>query len=102
MTLNAITTACNQKQNRNPVMSLSEAKVSRTAREVEELELVTLAPASPGSPSNRFKHRVTDKLVWYRPQRAIMTEFLLRGPTIRSIGIGTVCTDPPPTGCRRT
>ena len=80
MTLNAITAAANQKQNRNPVMSLSDGEVAKTIHELQEMKLVTLAPPAPGARANRFAHQAHGKLDWDRPQQAIMAELLLRGP----------------------
>ena len=80
MTLNAITAGCNQKQNRDPVMDLSEGDVAKTVHELQEMRLVTLAPPSSGARSNRFAHDAHNLFGWDRPQQALMAELLLRGP----------------------
>jgi uncharacterized protein YceH (UPF0502 family) len=80
MTLNAITAGCNQKQNRDPVMTLTEGQVAKTIHELQEIGLVMLAPSAPGARSNRFAHEAHGKLGWDRPQQAVMAELLLRGP----------------------
>ncbi len=41
LTLNALTLACNQKSSRDPVLSLDQDAVRRTARVLEDKELVT-------------------------------------------------------------
>lgn len=41
LTLNALTLACNQKSSRDPVLSLDQDTVRRTARMLEDKELVT-------------------------------------------------------------
>ena len=80
MTLNAITAGCNQKQNRDPVMDLSEGDVAKTVHELQEMGLITLAPPAPGARSNRFAHDAHNLFGWDRPQQALMAELLLRGP----------------------
>ena len=70
MTLNAISTASNQKQNRDPVMECTEGEVARTIRELEEMELAGVAASAPGARANRFEHRTAAKLDWDRPQRS--------------------------------
>lgn len=40
LTLNALTNACNQKSSRNPVMSLEQGMVQRTARDLQDQHLV--------------------------------------------------------------
>ena len=40
LTLNALTTACNQKSSRNPIMSLSQGEVQHTVRTLESRHLV--------------------------------------------------------------
>ena len=80
MTLNAVNAACNQKQNRDPVMSLGEGEVAKALHELQEMGLVSLAPSSPGARANRFGHQAQSELAWDRPQQAIMAELLVRGP----------------------
>ena len=41
LTLNALTSACNQKSSRDPVLSLDPGTVERTARLLEDQHLVT-------------------------------------------------------------
>ena len=80
MSINAIVTACCQKSNRNPVMSLDEDAVWSV---LERLRAVGLAKRlMPGGASriDRFKHCVKDVLGWEKPQWAVMAELLLRGP----------------------
>ena len=40
LTPNALTSACNQKSSRNPVMSLDQGKVQHVARELKEKHLL--------------------------------------------------------------
>ncbi len=80
MTINAIVAACNQKSNRDPVMTLDEEAVWSTLEVLQAAGLV--ARLLPGSSSRveRFRHEARDRLEWEKPQRAVMTELLLRGP----------------------
>lgn len=80
LTLNAITAGCNQKQNREPVMSLSEGEIGRVIHELQEMDLVSQASASAGARANRFAHEVRVRFGWDRPHQAIMAELLVRGP----------------------
>ena len=80
MTLNAIVTAANQKQNRDPVMDLDEDTVWTALERLRALNLVTRHVAGGGSRTDKFKHQVAETLGWQSPQRAVMAELLLRGP----------------------
>jgi uncharacterized protein YceH (UPF0502 family) len=83
LSLNALTNGCNQKSNREPVMSLSEGDVQNTIDELVALKLV----ADEGVFSGRvpkYKHRFCNtefgsfKLT--TQQKAIICVLLLRGP----------------------
>jgi uncharacterized protein YceH (UPF0502 family) len=80
MTLNAITAACNQKSNRDPLMDLDEEAVWNTLEVLRAGGLV--ARLLPGGTSRveRFKHTAKEFFGWEKPQRAVMAELLLRGP----------------------
>jgi hypothetical protein len=80
MTLSAITAGCNQKNNRDPVLSLTEGEVGTALHELTQWQLVSQAPPEPGARANRFRHEVEKRLGWSSPQRAIMAELMLRGP----------------------
>lgn len=80
MTEKALTAACNQKQNRDPVMELSEDEVWQALETMRERGLVTVVLPGPGARSKRYKHNVGEYFGWQVRERAIMTELLLRGP----------------------
>lgn len=80
MTLNAITLACNQKNNRDPVLSLSEGDVGSALHELQRWQLVSQGRAEPGSRANKFRHEVEKKFGWTPAQRAVMCELMIRGP----------------------
>ena len=80
LTLNAITMACNQKNNRDPVTSLSEGEVGAALHGLTQWQLASQADPDRGSRVNRFRHDVEKRFGWDSPQRAIMAELMLRGP----------------------
>lgn len=80
MTVNSIVAGCNQKTNRWPLMDLDEEAVWSALTELQGQGLVTRVLPPPGSRADRFKHEVPGQLGWQSPQRAIMTELMLRGP----------------------
>jgi uncharacterized protein YceH (UPF0502 family) len=80
MTLNAIVTACNQKNNRDPVMDLDESSVEYTLEELRKRGLVSIVLPGPGARTNRYKHEIAARFGWEKRVTAVMTELLLRGP----------------------
>lgn len=80
MTLNAITNACNQKSNRDPVLAMTEGEVGAALHLLQHKRLAQQAPPDRGSRSNRFGHSLETRYDWNAAQRAIMAELMLRGP----------------------
>jgi len=80
MTLNAVVTACNQKNNRDPVMDLDEAGVEDTLEGLRRRGLVSIVLPGPGARTNRYKHEIAARFGWEKRVTAIVTELLLRGP----------------------
>ena len=83
LSINGITTACNQKSNREPVMSLSEADVQNSVDELVKMNLLMIDHKASGRVSKYF-HRFCDTefgdLKFTAQQRAIICLLLLRGP----------------------
>lgn len=79
MTINSIRLAANQVQNRDPVMELSDADVSRALHSLQLKQLTAQAPPHPGERANKFKHRVVEVFHWDPREQAVMTELMLRG-----------------------
>src|ERR1043166_2977889 len=79
MSINAIMVACNQKNNRDPVMTLTEGEVSTALHGLTQWQLVTQAPPDAGARVNRFRHEVEKRFGWNAPMRAIMAELMVRG-----------------------
>ncbi|ASM48377.1 hypothetical protein PESP_a0090 [Pseudoalteromonas espejiana DSM 9414] len=82
LSLNALTNACNQKSNRDPVLSLSESEVQSALDELVSLRLVTLDEGLSGR-VNKYDHRFCNtefsNLQFSSQQRAIICLLLLRG-----------------------
>jgi uncharacterized protein len=83
LSLNALTNACNQKSNRDPVMSLDETLVQATLDQLARKHWV-LEKAGFGSRVPKYQHRFCNTeygTLKFPPQElAIVCELLLRGP----------------------
>ena len=77
MTLNSITTGCNQKSNRDPVTELDEDDVEET---LADLQKKGLTLKITGNRVDRFRHLLYDVWRVSREEMAILAELLLRGP----------------------
>lgn len=81
LSLNSITTACNQKSNREPVMELTELEVQNT---LDELHAKNMIFEQSGSRATRYKHRFCNTefsdLQLTPQQLAVICVLLLRGP----------------------
>ncbi len=82
LTLNSLTTACNQKSNRDPVLSLSEAEVQDAAQALISRRLVS-DESSFNSRVSKFQHRFCNTefgdLKLSAQEKAIACCLLLRG-----------------------
>ncbi len=79
LTLNALVNACNQKNNREPVLSLSEREVEDA---LDELRAQRLAVLFSGAESRvpKYKHKLEQVIAVEAPARAVLCELLVRGP----------------------
>lgn len=79
LSLNSLINACNQKSNRDPVMTLDEQTV-RDA--LDGLNQKNLAGTASGADSRvtKYEHRAYDALKLGRREIAILCELLIRGP----------------------
>jgi len=79
LSLNALVTACNQKNNREPVMNLDEQAVRQA---LDRLESHRLAGHASGAESRvaKYEHRVQEVFNFTRGETAILCVLLLRGP----------------------
>jgi hypothetical protein len=78
LSLNALVNACNQKNNRDPVMALNEDSV-RAA--LESLQTQRLAGPASGADSRvtKYEHRLQEVFNFDRREIAILSVLLLRG-----------------------
>ena len=80
LTLNALTNACNQRSNRNPVLELEESEVDQALESLRLkgwASLITLA----NSHVAKHRHKLDERFPSATPlQLAILTELMLRGP----------------------
>ncbi len=79
LSLNALINACNQKSNRDPVVSFDEATVEQALQSLRDKGLL-LAISGAGSRVQKYGHRISEKLNLGRPELAILCELMLRGP----------------------
>jgi len=83
LTLNALTNACNQKSSRNPVMSMDQGLVQRTARDLQDKYLVR-AEENFKRGVEKYKHTFCNthfgEYQFDPAQFAIVCLLLLRGP----------------------
>jgi uncharacterized protein len=79
LSLNALVNACNQKNNRDPVMSLDENSVSSALSTLQEKRFA--GPASGAdSRVTKYEHRLQEVFNFDRREIAILCVLLLRGP----------------------
>lgn len=83
LTLNGLTTACNQKSNRDPVMDLSDMEVQAVLEELSQKHLIR-EESGFGSRVAKYKHRFCNtefsELKLSEQALAIICTLFLRGP----------------------
>jgi hypothetical protein len=77
LSLNALRTACNQKNNRSPQMELDEDQVERATESLRRRGALTVVQGD--SRVERFRHRAYEWLGVEKVELAVMAELLLRG-----------------------
>jgi len=77
MTVNAVTTACNQKSNRDPVMNLDAFDVEKTLDELRTLGAVSEVDWM--GRAAKYKHHGYEWMGVSRAELAVLAELLLRG-----------------------
>ena len=78
LSLNALTNACNQKSNRDPVLSLEETDVVRALDGLRSKGLAL--QSAEGGRVPKYAHTLAAKLHLEPAEVAILAELLLRGP----------------------
>jgi uncharacterized protein len=83
LSLNALTNACNQKSNRDPVLDLKESEVQNLLDDLAKRHLV-IAQSGFGSRVAKYQHRFFNtefgSLKLSAQEVAVVCELLLRGP----------------------
>ncbi len=79
LSLNALVNACNQKNNREPVMTLDESAVREALSTLQEKRMA--GPASGAdSRVTKYEHRLQEVFNFDRRETAVLCVLLLRGP----------------------
>ncbi len=79
LTLNALTAACNQRSNRDPVVSYDETTILRSIDELRDRNLVYLFYGS-SSRTVKYKHMLPSYFQLTEAETAVLTVLMLRGP----------------------
>src|SRR6266496_4675153 len=79
LSLNALVNACNQKNNRDPVMSLTEDAVRDALSSLQEKRMAGPAGGAD-SRVTKYEHRLQEVFNFTRAETAIICVLLLRGP----------------------
>ncbi|HST10036.1 MAG TPA: YceH family protein [Terriglobales bacterium] len=80
LSLNALINACNQKSNRDPVMTLNEDAVRQAVHSLNEKGLAGTASSAGDSRVAKYEHRMQEGFNFTRRETAIMCVLMLRGP----------------------
>lgn len=78
LSLNALTNACNQKSNRDPLMTLGEGDVVQALERLRFKQLAVVA--ADGGRVAKYRHLMAERLQLVPEELAILAELLLRGP----------------------
>jgi uncharacterized protein YceH (UPF0502 family) len=79
LTLNALTNACNQSSNRDPVMALAEQSIVEALNGLRERKLAFMFQGADSRVA-KFGHRIAETFELARPETAVLCVLLLRGP----------------------
>ncbi len=79
LTLNSLTSACNQKSNRDPVLCLEETDVVKA---LDKLRFKGMAMQASGEGSRvpKYRHTLSEKMHFEPEQLALLCELFVRGP----------------------
>jgi uncharacterized protein len=77
LTANAVQLACNQKNNRDPVLELEAGEIGHALRAMEQRGLVR---SVHGARAQRYEHRFAQAYSVTLKQQALLSVLLLRGP----------------------
>ena len=78
LSLNALVNACNQKNNREPVMALDEVEVRQALHGLEDEHLAAAVRGDSRVP--KYEHHIQEVFNFTRGEIAVVCVLLLRGP----------------------
>ena len=78
LSLNALVNACNQKSNRDPVLNLEEAEVTRALDSLRFKQFALLSGA--GGRVAKYRHALVEKFRFSPAELALICELMVRGP----------------------
>lgn len=79
MTVNALTTACNQKTNREPVVEYDESDVLEALEGLQRMRLVGHASSTYGRAA-KYRHALAEAMDLSEAKLAVLSSLMLRGP----------------------
>ena len=79
LSLNALTNACNQKSNRDPVFAFDDTTVRSALESLRDAGFVLFVSES-GSRVLKFRHRLSERLNLSLGELAVLSVLMLRGP----------------------
>jgi len=79
LSLNSLTNACNQKSNRNPMVSYDESVVEQGLDRLQSKGLARKT-LTAGSRVEKYLHTILDKFDLSKQEMAVLCELMLRGP----------------------
>ena len=79
MTLNSLTTACNQKSNRNPVVEFADKDVLRALDSLREIDLARVVSGADMRVP-KYYQRFAEVAGYSAPEAAVLCVLMLRGP----------------------
>ncbi len=80
LTLNALVNACNQSNNRDPVVSYSPETVEQALADLRSRGVARVLHAGGGNRTAKYRHVLDEVLGLDRRELALVTVLLLRGP----------------------
>jgi uncharacterized protein YceH (UPF0502 family) len=80
MTLNGLQSACNQRNNREPVTDLDTFTIQRTLDELKTMDVVRFVHPAHGARSTKYRHVLHERLELDPGELALLAVMVLRGP----------------------
>ncbi len=82
LSLNALLNACNQKSNRDPVVSWDETALARIVEGLRDKLLIAVVTGATGAVSRvpKYAQRLAEKIGLDDKDRAVLCELMVRGP----------------------